>query len=308
MNYRNKTILSFVFFTCISVLMRKHMIPGASQLLTLSLSVLCVVFFINALKSFSSRKTDDNDHPLFTLAWFEFAFSSIAFLLRSQYWDGYELFLWIAFTMLILLSIVFIYYFFFRHTTREAEKRIRDHLFIPFLFFMLTIPFSVFSNQRQFHNFFRGSTYESYVRQTYPEDEAKNLLEENQCDDPACQEKAEEYFKEGILDDSLKKYDEAFECYNNAIDLNIHFAEAYVKRAANRMLHSEVDKEIIQHALRDCSIAIELKPAYAGAFLRRGFTNILGHHTLDACNDFRKAKSLDSTLKIDNYIRSTCGK
>jgi len=106
--------------------------------------------------------------------------------------------------------------------------------------------------------------------------------------------------------DSLKKYDDGFALYNKAIDLNIHFAEAYFQRAENRMLHAVVDADILRKAIRDCNIAIALKPGYAQAYVRRGFTYLLKRNSHAACADFKKAKNLDSTLKIDSWISSTC--
>ncbi len=307
MKNRREKQLFLLFVTCIGLVLRKFMIPGASLLLIVTLILLATLFFISGFRSISHRKERNGVAHLLALGHFYFALSSIAFLFRNQYWNSGENLLWVGFVGLIVLVFFLVRYFFFQHTDPVAEKRIFRELLIPFLFFLLVIPFSVLSNQRQFHNFFRGSTYESYVRKTYEEEEALPLLEQNQCNSPECIKKGNEYFHEGLKNDSIKKWDAAFDCYNKAIDYNIHFTDAYVRRATNRMLHAVVDKEIILSAIRDCNIAIVINPRYAQAYARRGFTYYLSKKPDKACADFKKANELNSNLKLEEYIKSTCG-
>lgn len=306
MSRQNKNIIGLILLAITGLILKKLMIPGASFVLMVAMFSLAVQFLILAFRSVKTGNDENNSPLIFSLAYFDFSVSSVAFLFRIEYWNFSDLLLWISFPLLIIFLLLLIYYFFFYHSNPLTEKKIVTDLMFPLVFFVLIIPFSSLSNQRQFHNFFKGSTYESYVRKMYPEGEAKKLLEENQCSDPSCIEEANNYYLEGLKNDSLKNYDEAFECYNKAIDYNIHFAEAYVSRASNRMLHAFVDKDIAVAAIHDCSIAIELNPTYAPAFLRRGFTNIFANNPAQACDDFRKAKALDSTYKIEKYIKSTC--
>ena len=224
-----------------------------------------------------------------------------------HYWRVASLLVPIAFISLILVALLLVRYFIFSFTEPATEKKIVKDLAFPFLLFSFLVSVSVFTNQRQFHVFFKGSTFESFVRKIYPESEAQKMLEQNQCNNLSCLRMADEYLVAGIKNDSLQKWDEAFEDYNKAIDYNIHFAEAYCRRASNRMLHKEVDAEITMAAIRDCDIAISLDSTMVMAYVRRGFAHYNAKHLENACADLKKAKQLDSTLSIDKYIKYSCG-
>lgn len=303
----NKSVILFLLLTCLGLVLKKLMIPGASLLLVIVLTLLAMIYFIQGIRTNIHRSEEDNSSGVFIAAFFAFSVSSIAFLFRVHYWSAASLFLPIAFISLIAVALLLIRYFIFRFTERGTETKIIKELTFPFLIFSFLISISVITNQRQFHNFFKGSTYESFVRKMYPENEAQLLLEENQCDDLPCLKRADEYFLRGVKNDSLEKWDEAFDDYNKAIDYNIHFAEAYCRRASNRMLHKELDAEIILAAIRDCDIAISLDSTMVMAYVRRGFTQYNAKHLDKACTDLKKAKQLDSTLNIDKYIKYSCG-
>ena len=307
MKRKNKAQFLLLVLTGSGLVLRKLLVPGASILLIVTLSMLGILFFALCIRNILRIKKENYASLLFAVAYFDFFLCSFGFLFRIQYWDDDKQLVWIAFFAMMILAVLLIHYFIFMETDHEIERKLIRELLIPFLFFLMVIPFSAMANQRQFHNFFRGSIFESYIRKLYPENQARLILEENQCDDPACLIRAEEYYLQGLKNDSLKKYDEAFVCYNKAIDLNIHFTDAYCSRAANRMLHAVVDEDIIASAIRDCNIAIAIDPDYAPAYLRRGYTYMYLRKKEKACSDFIKARALNGALKLDAMIKSNCG-
>jgi tetratricopeptide (TPR) repeat protein len=307
MSYRRKTVLGLLLLTCAGLVLRKQMVPGATLLLIISLSALSLLFLALCLQSLKYREDKSESLFIIELAYLDFSVSSLAFLFRLQYWDGTETLLRVAFILFVVLLFVVVYYFIFQRTQTETEKKIFNLLLFPFLFFLFVNPFSALTNQRQFHLFFKGSTYESYIRSRYGEEDAVRLLEENQCSDPSCLEKANSYYLEGIKNDSLKNWDAALECYNKAIDLNIHFVDAYYRRASNRMLQLVTDPDMVAAALRDCNSAIALDPSFAPAYMRRGFIYVHLQKHEKACEDLKKAKKLNDALAIDKYIKSMCG-
>jgi len=302
---RTKAVYIFILATCAGLILKKQIVPGASLLLFVSLISLCGLFFTGFISTLSYEKSR-NPFYIFSIGQLCFSISSIAFLFQVHYWQGARPLVWTGFSLLMILTFLLLKYFLPGHTDEEITKRVKRKLLLPLLFFVLVIPFSAFSNQRQFHSLFRASTYESYVRKMYPEEKARQLLEDNQCTDPSCLAQADSFYKQGLINDSLKKYDEAFTCYNKAVNLNIHFAEAYVQRAENRMLHAVHDPEMMKDAFRDCDLAIAINPRLAHAYLRRGFLHVVSGHRDQACADFKKAKEVDNTLKIDYWITNSC--
>lgn len=169
--------------------------------------------------------------------------------------------------------------------------------------------FGIVWNAREFHNTFRASRYEEFIRTTFPDSlqsNADKIIEENKCNKPECFTEAEEKFKQAMLCDSLKDYKQSLKWLNYAIDLNPDNPEYYFKRGHLKLIKLDISEEAARSALTDFNRAIQLKPEYAHAYYFRGITLAYLDKKDKVCPDMIYAKQLDSALIIQDYLNKFC--
>lgn len=76
---------------------------------------------------------------------------------------------------------------------------------------------------------------------------------------------SKEFYKRGIIKDSLKDYKGAIDDYTKAIELDIKFTDAYSKRGTAK----GVLEDDIQGAIADFNKAIEIDHNYKDAYKKR---------------------------------------
>ena len=81
-----------------------------------------------------------------------------------------------------------------------------------------------------------------------------------------------------------EKYELALSDYNQAIELNSKFADAYFNRGSVNFKHTQYDS-----ALSDFTSAIKLNPKLEPAFVNRGFIYFLQEQFDIALSDYNSA-------------------
>jgi Tfp pilus assembly protein PilF len=99
------------------------------------------------------------------------------------------------------------------------------------------------------------------------------------------------YYNRGLIFSYDKKYDSALENYNKAVELIPDHFMAYNNRGLVHKTNNNLNK-----AFQDFNKAIELKPNYDMAYTNRGTIHMLKNKYLDGIQDFTKAIELNPNL------------
>jgi signal transduction histidine kinase len=111
--------------------------------------------------------------------------------------------------------------------------------------------------------------------------------------------KAEKYFYQGVEYVKKGQFDLALECFNQAIQANLKYADAYSNRGS---IYCDQLKQY-ERALSDFNQAIKLNPKYAMAYNNRGnvYNNLKQHE--QALNDYNQSIRLNSKEASFYYNR-----
>ncbi len=99
--------------------------------------------------------------------------------------------------------------------------------------------------------------------------------------------KASEFYRQGIEHNKKGEFPEAIRLYSKAIELKPDSASLFFVRGRAYLENKEYDK-----AIGDLGRAISLKPAYAEAYNVRGIAHMAKSEKQQGVNDFKKACSL----------------
>jgi hypothetical protein len=161
-------------------------------------------------------------------------------------------------------------------------------------------------NPRQHHNFYRQNTYESFIRARYSEgltSLADLYVDRYKSTDAG---KAHFYLQRALLADSLSEDENASYLYDKSIDYDPDNSYAYYRRGFFKLTHLELDNELAYSAIKDFNRAISLKPEMSKAYFHRGVALMYLDKKARACLDFVKAKELDGSLDLKEFIEKTC--
>jgi len=112
---------------------------------------------------------------------------------------------------------------------------------------------------------------------------------------------AKSFHARGVVNKYLKRVDHAIADYNMAIKLDPYLIEAYYNRA---ILYFELQNYNL--SLSDYNMAIKFKPLFAKAYNNRGNTKFMMNDKTGACNDWQKALELgymDAGKVISKYCK-----
>lgn len=281
-----RQILLFLFIA--GVILKKCGF-GLSIVLTLSSSVLlCIEMIRSAFSKNHNRFLQTVIYSIFGI----FFFISLA---QLQYWipnlaHAFEI--WIAWVIFTLL-------FFWKAAYGKTQLS---------LWFILTALLSsaAFMNPRTYHNFYRASYYEDYIRRHYTEMEigiADNYIDKFKDTEESV---ARALFEKGKIAQKEKDNDLALELYNAAIDRYPDDAKMYFDRGSFKLSRLELNSDVAISAIKDFDRAIKLKPDYDAAYLNRGMAlSYIGRH-LRACYDFHIAQSLNPKLVLGDIKKRNC--
>jgi len=169
------------------------------------------------------------------------------------------------------------------------------------LFISLILSTTIFLNPREFHKFYRHSTYEEFIRKKYPEQKqliADYFIDKYKTIDKA---KADEYFENAVDAEDRKKYTEALSWYNKSIEENPDNKVAYHRRGFLKLTKLDINEDVALSAYKDFCRVIRLDPGYTIAYFHRGVVfGYLGDKSL-AARDFRSVWNADSILSADEF-------
>lgn len=172
--------------------------------------------------------------------------------------------------------------------------------------FLLTS--SAFMTPRTYHNFYRASYYEDYLRRHYTEVEmgvADMYIDKYK--EPQ-QELANALFIKAKEAQKIKDNDLALELYNAAIDKFPDDEQMYFDRGYFKLSRLELNSDIALSAVKDFDRAIKLNPTYYQAYLSRALAlSYLGKH-LRACYDYYLAKELNPKLNVEEGLKRNCSR
>lgn len=290
------------------LILRKLGIPGGQVIILLSGLSLFSRLFYTGIKKAIFLPVVGNGWTTAPELLLSFAFFFL--LLRHQYWFPGNAFAWLS-LLCLLISTCFLLF------GRKAGNSFsfppsyyftRGYRILLVFIWVLLIP-SLVMSPREFHNFFRATTYEEYVRQSHDEDEsdiADALIEKYKCTSPACMEKADTLFKRALEKDRNKENEEALRLYNLSIDLDPDNAEAYYRRGLIKFFRLDINESTAWSAVKDYSRSLKLRPGAAAVLYHRGVAfSYLGQKTR-ACDDLHAAVVLDNTLPVSYLIKKNC--
>ena len=241
-----------------------------------------LIFLLNFI--FSSDQKIHFNQRIIVSSFLLLAFAFIQYLIPLKIFPSIVLVIWTGYLIL---------------TNKSSNKGFFNYaLYFTISFLLLS---AVLFNPRQFHNFYRSTTYEEYIRSAYSElmsPVADLYIDKYKKIDTV---KSNEYLNEAMLADSLKDYMRALDLYNKSIDENPDNPVAYHRRGFLKLNTLDLDLEIAYSAVKDFNRAIKLDTTFTMAYYHRsialGYLNKKGRSFLDRKVVWEK----DSVLSEEDF-------
>lgn len=167
---------------------------------------------------------------------------------------------------------------------------------------------AAFMSPRQYHNFYKASYYEDYIRRKYTElhSDVADLYIDRYKDKSPDRIKANELFQQAKISQKEKDNDKALKLYNQSLDMNPDEAIVYHARGYFKLTRLELNSDVAYNAVKDFNRAIKLDPGFADAYFHRALAiSYVGRHWR-ACNDYSKAKELNPKLNVEDGLKKNC--
>lgn len=299
----------FLLLFIAGILFRRTGIPGSLAFLALA-GFLLGSTLINSGIIQSWQQSKRNQGIKISQALF-IGLAFLFLLARYQYWIQGEL----IFQITLLLSIIFLFLIPFQNHSKNIFRslipleisRFQQILLLSTLLILSLT--GVLLNAREFHNTFRSTRYEEYIRGNYPDSlqtEANLLIDQNKCLSLQCKEEARNKCNQAFLCDSLRDYEQALKWFNYAVDLDPDEPEYYYQRGHLKLIKMDINEEQARSAIVDFNRAIELKSDFAYAYYFRGIAFAYLDRKEKVCPDMKYAKNLDTALIIIDFTNKFC--
>lgn len=274
-----RTLFIAILFFALSILLRKAGFGFSTMLVNISAIYLCVALIrVNPVGESKSRAILTSLFVIFTVYQLNY----------------YSINNWILSLPVFILWIVFI-------VTGFSFLKTLNGL-ISGIIITLVLSTSLFMSKRQFHNFYRNTTYEEFIMSKYPAhmgqvaDVFINKL-------PVVDEKgARDLLELAKRSDSLNDKEKALYFYNKSIDMNPYNPKAYHDRGFFKLTRMDINPETAESALKDFNRAIRMDSDYTDAFFHRsltyGYLGKKGHAWLDRMKIWNK----DSLLAEEKFM------
>ncbi|MFN8164830.1 MAG: hypothetical protein U0X76_01315 [Bacteroidia bacterium] len=222
-----------------------------------------------------------------------FSFYLLLTVAQLQYWippAENALFFWltwIGFSILFFLK------------ARKGNLQLITWAFISFL-----LSAAAWMNPRTYHNFFRYSRYEEYVRHRFSETEqpaADFLIDKYKTVNKIKSEEAALKAKE--LEKSKADDDDILRQYNIAIDYDPDNASVIYDRAMYKLHHLELSAELAWNMIKDFDRVIKLNQRFVDAYFHRGIMLSYVNSKSRAIKDFRMAALLNPGTDYSMWIK-----
>ncbi len=288
---KRNTRRQFLFLILVSGLILKKIGLGLSVLLTFSAILLFSIEMIRSARSKNHHKLVQTSLYIVFCIFFFIAFALL------QYWIpniqfGFEIWIgWILYSIIFFLKAKF------------GKTQIVLWCIISFL-----LTSSAFMTPRNYHNFYRASYYEDYMRRHYTEVEmgiADMYIDKYK--EPQ-KEIAHDLYIKAKEAQKIKDNDLALELYNAAIDKFPDDEQMYYDRGYFKLSRLELSSDVALGAVKDFDRAIKLNPTFSQAYLSRALAlSYLGKH-LRACYDYTLAKNLNPKLNVEEGLKKNCSR
>ncbi len=281
----------FLITTFIVGLILKKAGIGLSILLTLPATIFLIIELIRS----SVSKNHNSTFQVILSAIFSVFF--IIVLAQLQYWIPplrFSLFFWV-------LWLPFSALFFLRG--KYGWSQITLWIIVSIL-----LSSAAFMTPRQYHNFYKASYYEDYIRRKYTElnRDVADMYIDRYKDKTPDKKKAHQLYLQAIEAQKEKDNEKALSLYNQSLDLDPDESIVYYDRGYFKLTRLELNSDIAYNAVKDFNRAIKLKPDFADAYLHRALAiSYVGRHWR-ACQDYTKAKELNPKLNVEDGIRRNC--
>jgi tetratricopeptide (TPR) repeat protein len=118
---------------------------------------------------------------------------------------------------------------------------------------------------------------------------------------PGDARSAEAMLQKGITMMSIKRYKEAMDYFDRAIELKVNYAEAY-----NFKANAYIQSSLFAEAIKLTDQAIALKPDYKDAYLNKGTALFSIHKHQDALNMYKKTIEIDPQYAEGYFNLGSC--
>jgi tetratricopeptide (TPR) repeat protein len=167
---------------------------------------------------------------------------------------------------------------------------------------------AAFMSPRQYHNFYKASYYEDFIRRKYTElnSDVADMYIDRYKDKSPDKERANELYLLAKIAQKEKDNPKALKLYNQSLDLYPDAALVYHSRGYFKLTRLELNSDVAYNAVKDFNRAIKLDPELADAYFHRALAiSYVGRHWR-ACNDYTKAKALNPKLNVEEGVRRNC--
>ena len=181
--------------------------------------------------------------------------------------------------------------------------------FISFLLFLVIT--GLFLNARQFHNFYRMSTYEEYLRGRYPKlsiEEADALLSKYHEVSDRSSKKAQDLFEKALQYEKEKNYVLALRYFNLSIDQDPLNPEVYFQRGRMKINRLELNKDLAYSSIIDFTESIRFRPDHGASYFNRGIIFSYLDKKEPACADMTEAFRINPKFDVMPFVKKCCPK
>ncbi|MBL0103821.1 MAG: tetratricopeptide repeat protein [Bacteroidetes bacterium] len=162
---------------------------------------------------------------------------------------------------------------------------------------------AAFMNPRQYHNFYKHSRYEDYIRRRYTETErsvADMYIDRYKKID---KEASQKYFRKAEIAEKKADLEQALNDYNKAVDYNPDDAQLLFRRGYFKLVNFELNHDLAYDAIKDFDRAIRLDTTLIEAYSNRSVALGYVGQKWRAKLDWDEVIRINPERKIDNAIR-----
>jgi tetratricopeptide (TPR) repeat protein len=172
---------------------------------------------------------------------------------------------------------------------------------LPELLLIIIFISAAIFNDREFHNIYRYSRYEEFIRSKYPSH--LGVLADFHIDrhKDTDHEKSNSFFEKAESMRLKNENEKALRNYNICIDYDPDKAEYIYQRGVFKLTRLEIDRDMAYSAIKDFDRALRLNPQYTFAHFHKSIALGYLHKYAPALIHARQVWNADSTLNEKSF-------
>lgn len=174
----NLMIIGLVI-SLIGILLKMVHVSGGGMIITMSLSSLSILAFIQLAISIGEMNNNKALKILTTSMSFTLAISFIAILFRYQFWPGWHQYFIVGTVLFILLSILYIIILYKKLISAEFKKMLLKNLLIPWAFIFIFGGLHYLLSSESFYDSFNSKSSKMTYHQFLDRNVEKPVIETN---------------------------------------------------------------------------------------------------------------------------------